>query len=321
MKLVVLAVVGVLTMMLARSAQSSNYAQSQPTTAPAAPRLIIRLDDIGFCHAVNQAAERILNERACTCTSVIVCTPWLDEAVEILKQHPEISVGVHLTLNAEWREYRWGPVLPYSEVPSLVDEDGRFLPSRQAFFAHHPKTDEVEKELRAQIQLALRKGLPITYLDYHMSTAMSTPELQQVVEKLAAEFKLGIAQYFGETYAPTVYDSAPDQKLAKGLEIIGHMTDPKLYLFVIHPGTNTPEMAAMTDLNPTGVKPMAAHRQAEADLLCNPEFKAAIQRRGLQLVGYRDLCAQGLDHMKRPWVAEPYQAPPTPTSQANHAPP
>lgn len=295
-------------------AASTDAPQTRPAAGGTGAGLIVRMDDIGFCHGVNLAAERILKEGVCTCVSVIVNTPWLDEAVEILKRHPEVSVGVHLTLNAEWREYRWGPVLPYSEVPSLVDRDGRFFPSRQAFFANNPRTDEVEKELRAQIELARRKGLPITYLDYHMGTAMSTPELQQVVERLAAEFKLGISQYFGETYAPTVYRAAPEQKLTAALEIIAQMTEPRVYLFVLHPGTDSPEMAAMTDLNPTGVRPMAAHRQAEADLLCNPEFKAAVRQRGLQLIGYRELAARGLDHMQRPWVAEPYQASTQPAS-------
>jgi hypothetical protein len=85
------------------------------------------------------------------------------------------------------------------------------------------------------------------------------------------------------------------------------MTEPKLYLFVLHPGTNTPEMAAMTDLNPTGVKPMAAHRQAVTNLLCSREFKSAIERQGIQLLNYDELRAGGLEHMKRPWLADPYR--------------
>jgi hypothetical protein len=287
-------------------ALAAPAAQATPDAANA-PHLIIRMDDVGFCHAANQAAQRVLKEGVCTSISVIVNTPWLDEAVEILRRHPEVSVGVHLTLNAEWREYRWGPVLPYSEVPSLVDEYGRFFPSRATFFAHNPRTEEVEKELRAQIQRALDKGLPVSYVDYHMGTAMSTPELQQVVERLAAEFKLGISQYFGETYAPSVYRAAPRDKLAEGIRIVDEMTEPRLYLFVVHPGLNTPELAAMTDLNPGGLENMAAHRQGETDMLCSPAFKAAIEKRGLQLIGYKELRAMGLDRMSRPWVAEPYQ--------------
>jgi predicted glycoside hydrolase/deacetylase ChbG (UPF0249 family) len=269
-------------------------------------RLIVRLDDMGFCHAANMAFKRILEEGVCTSVSLMVTTPWLDEAVAILREHPEVSVGVHLTLNAEWREYRWGPVSPYSEVRSLVDGDGRFFGTRADFLANDPKVAEVEKELRAQIELALRKGVRISYVDYHMGAAVSTREFQEVVEKLAREYELGISQYFGETYAPNVYREPPEQKLDAAIKIVDEMTEPKLYLFVAHPGLNTPEMAAMTDLNKTGLEHMAKHRQAVTDLLCDPRFKAAIEQQGLRLVNYNDLKATGLDRMKRPWLADPY---------------
>jgi predicted glycoside hydrolase/deacetylase ChbG (UPF0249 family) len=293
-----------------------EVAKTPAATAEEAARLIIRIDDIGFCHAVNEAAARVLKDGVCTSVSVIVNTPWLDEAVQILKAHPEASVGVHLTLNSEWNEYRWGPVLPVTEVSSLVDENGKFFPSRATFFANNPKPEEVEKELRAQIELALRKGLKPSYLDYHMGTAMSTPELQKVVEGLAEEFELGVSQYFGETYAPTVYRAAPEKKLAEGIAIIDGLNKPKLYLFVAHPGLNTPEMAAMTDRNPSGVKPMAAHRQAVTDMLCSDEFETAIKAQGIQLTGYKELRAQGLDKMKRPWLADPYRQTKTPAAPA-----
>ncbi len=282
---------------------SSERQQLKPA---AGGRLIVRIDDAGFCHGANMGLKRILEEGTCTAVSVIVNTPWLDEAVQILHDHPEVSVGVHLTLNSEWNEYRWGPVAPYTEVPSLVDDYGKFFGSRRDLIANNPKVEEVETELRAQIALALRKGLRISYLDYHMGAAVSTREFQEVVEKLAREHDLGISQYFGETYVPTVYRDPPDEKLKAAIQIIESMQEPKLYLFVAHQGTNTPEMAAMTDRNPTGVKNMAQHRQAETDLLCCPSFRDAVQRQGLKLVGYQDLKAEGLDKMKRPWLADPY---------------
>lgn len=311
-----LAIVFTIALLLAGTARARGQeAKPKPAQAADHPRLIIRLDDIGFCHAANMAAERILKEGACSAISVMVNTSWLNEAVEILKQHPEVSVGVHLTLNSEWREYRWGPVLPYSEVPTLVDADGKFFPSRQALFANNPKTAEVEKELRAQIKLALRKGLRISYLDYHMGAAMSTLEFQEAVERLAREFKLGISQYFGETYGPNVYFTPPEQKLSEAIKIIDAMTEPKLYLYVSHTGVNTPELAAMTDLNPGGLEHMAAHRQAEMDVLCSKEFRAALERRHIQLTTYSQLRADGLEHMKRPWTADPYKSQREPTTR------
>ena len=62
--------------------------------------LIIRMDDMGFCHGANMAFKRVLEEGTATSVSLMVNSPWLGEAVEILEQHPEVSVGVHLTLNA-----------------------------------------------------------------------------------------------------------------------------------------------------------------------------------------------------------------------------
>src|SRR5437870_130371 len=81
--------------------------------------LVIRADDFGFSHASNMALEKILDEGTISAAGVIVCTGWLDETVAILKKHPEVSVGVHVCLNSEWVPYKWGPVLPAKEVPTL----------------------------------------------------------------------------------------------------------------------------------------------------------------------------------------------------------
>src|SRR5687767_11983158 len=63
-------------------------------------RLIVRADDFGFSHASNMALEKLLNDGVITAASVIVNTGWLDETVEILKRHPQVSVGVHVCLNS-----------------------------------------------------------------------------------------------------------------------------------------------------------------------------------------------------------------------------
>lgn len=269
------------------------------------PRLIIRTDDIGFCHGVNMAFKRIAEQGMVTAASVIVNTPWLDEAVEILKQHPEISVGIHLTLNSEWKEYKWGPVLPYNQVPSLADGFGKFYGSRKEFFSHQPKLSEVAKELRAQIDLAKRKGLKISYIDNHMGTAISTREFQEEMEKIAKEYQIGISRYFGEREVGSVYGVEPGQKLAQALKNLETITNGGLYLLVCHVGTDDAEMRAMTDLNTFAPKNMSEHRQAEADVLCSPEYKAALQARGIQLVGYQTILAQ--EKMRRPFVSDNYE--------------
>lgn len=266
-------------------------------------QLIIRIDDLGFNHASNVALRKVLDEGVVTSVSVLVNTPWFDEAAAILREHPEVSVGVHLALNSEWREYRWGPVLPVAEVPSLVDEDGHFFGTRRDLIGNRPVVEEVAKELRAQVDLALRKGLDISYVDYHMGAALAVWEFQQEVEKLAQDYGLGISRYFGEVDAEPIYWAEPHEKTRRGIEIVDSLEAPGLYLMVVHPGMDFPEMSVLTDLNPHGPQDMSEHRQAETDMLCSPEFRAAIESRGITLVGYDELVAKGLDRMVRPRMA------------------
>src|SRR6476620_3495947 len=104
--------------------------------------ILIRCDDIGMCHSVNMAAEQVLKTGIPVSMSVMVPCPWFAEAVEMLKKYPNVSVGIHLTLNSEWKQYRWGPVAGAQAVPSLVDSFGNFFPSRAALFGNNPKLSE-----------------------------------------------------------------------------------------------------------------------------------------------------------------------------------
>ena len=168
------------------------------TSSTSAATLIIRSDDAGMSHSVNMALQRLIQTGLPLSISVMFPTPWYQEIVGILKQHPEVSVGIHLTLNSEWRNYRWGPIVGREAVPTLVDSDGYFFPSSEALHDHHPDLGQVEKELRAQIDRALKSGLKIDYVDYHMGTAVEFPEFREIVERLAHEYSLGMMGYFGD---------------------------------------------------------------------------------------------------------------------------
>src|SRR5712671_6736717 len=159
-----------------------------PTAAGARPELLVRIDDIGMNHSVNLALAQLAETRMPLSASVMFACPWYQEAVEILHQNPQITVGVHLVLNSEWKYYRWGPVLGKDGVPSLVDSAGYFLPSTDEFLAHRYDLGEVERELDAQMQRAVRSGLKISYVDPHMGTAVATPQLLAIVERLAEKY-------------------------------------------------------------------------------------------------------------------------------------
>jgi len=270
-----------------------------------ATTVLIRCDDIGMCHAVNMAAKQVLDEGFPVSMSVMFACAWYQEAVDLLKQYRNVSVGVHLTLNAEWKNYRWGPVSGRSEVPSLVDSLGFFSPSRATFFAHKPTVEDVEKELRAQIERGLHSGLRIDYLDHHMGTAVDKPEMRALLETLAKEYGLVISRYFGEEDVNGVYGAPPPTKLDTLLDRTRKLPSGKINLMVFHIGLQTPEMDALIDLNVFGLADMSKHREGELRALTSPEFLKLLQTKNVHLTTYHELVEQvGLQGMKRPIVKD-----------------
>jgi predicted glycoside hydrolase/deacetylase ChbG (UPF0249 family) len=266
--------------------------------------LLIRFDDIGMCHSLNLAIQQVVDTGIPFSTSVMFACPWYQEAVDILRDQPNVSVGIHLTLNAEWKNLRWGPVLGSQAVPSLVDSVGFFFPSRATFFANKPLTKEIERELRAQIERALASGLRIDYIDHHMGTAVQTIELRELVEKLAKEYQLGISGYFGEVYSNVTYFPAIGSKQDSLYAEIARK-EPGLNLQVLHVGLDTPELQALKDLNPFGLPQMSKHRQDELNSLSTPKFMAALQRYNVKPITYYDVLQEiGLENMKRPEIEE-----------------
>jgi predicted glycoside hydrolase/deacetylase ChbG (UPF0249 family) len=263
--------------------------------------LIIRSDDAGMSHSVNMGLERLIDTGLPVSVSVMFPCPWYQETVEILKRHPAVAVGIHLTLNSEWKNYRWGPVSGRAAVPSLVDADGYFFQSGEAFYKNKPKLHEIETELRAQIERSRRSGLKIDYVDYHMGTAVRTPDVRALVERLAREFGLGMSEYFGETRGDPQYAAAPAHKTDSLLALINRL-HPGFNLVVTHVGIDGPELGALVDMNSEGgLADMSKNRQGELDALTSRRFSDALKARNVRLVTYRQLIdMQGLKSMQRP---------------------
>ncbi len=251
--------------------------------------VLIRCDDIGMSHSVNMAAKKVLETGIPVSMSVMVPCSWFSEAVDLLKQYPNVSVGIHLTLNAEWKQYRWGPVAGVKQVPSLVDSLGHFFPSRAKLFANNPSLVEIELELRSQIEKALKAGLKIDYLDYHMGAAMQTSETRKIVEKLAAEYNVGISRYYDEVDVEGGYAAPVASKLDTLVTKLRMLQPGGTKLFVFHVGMDDAELSAMEDLNPFGPKEMSKHRQAELNALISPVFQAMLKEDRFRLVNYRDM--------------------------------
>jgi predicted glycoside hydrolase/deacetylase ChbG (UPF0249 family) len=202
-------------------------------------------DDFSMCHTVNESVVKCFKEGIMTQTSLLVPPPWFIEAAHISKENPEMQVGVHLDLCAEWYPYRWRPVLPTTEVPSFVDRDGYFFKTNHEFLESKPHVDEVEKELKAQIQLALDKGVNVTCLDTHMGTPRITPEMKKAVDEISGDFKIPLSsdlrKKFNIRFAGSIESLGADwtqqmdpKERPKALLDIVKGLKPGLWMMVVH---------------------------------------------------------------------------------------
>lgn len=274
------------------AAAGATAALSPAGQAGGAIKLVVRADDIGSCHTANLACIRCFRQGIARSVEVQTVCPWFNEAARMLRENPGFDVGVHLTLTSEWENYKWGPL---TEAPSLVDEQGHFypmtsqradFPPRTGFLECGWKIDEVEKELRAQIELAKKEIPQVSHLSSHMGTPTSTPQLRDLVARLAEEYKLPI-ETPGAKYLPWAADikaSAQEREAAliKALEEIG----PGTWIVVEHPGADTEEMRG---IGHKGYWEVASHRDGVTKSFCSPKVKEVIQRRGIQLVSYHDM--------------------------------
>ena len=79
--------------------------------------LLINADDFGMCHAINEAIFRTLTEGLVRSTSLMMPCPWALHAIHLLREHPDIAFGVHLTVICDTVNYKFGPLTPKEKVP------------------------------------------------------------------------------------------------------------------------------------------------------------------------------------------------------------
>jgi len=153
--------------------------------------LIIHADDAGLSHSQNRATMQALEIGIVNSYSVMVPCPWFYEIAVFAKNNPQFDNGIHLTLTCEWENYKFGPVLPISEVPSLVDGNGHFYKKREEL-RKKATLEDVKKEIQAQIEKALQFGLNPTHLDSHMYSVGSSPEYLNIYRDLGKKYNIPV---------------------------------------------------------------------------------------------------------------------------------
>lgn len=287
---------------------------------PADARIVIfHNDDAGLCHEANIGSIRGVEEGLITSWSVMIPCAWVSEVRDYLKKNPAVCSGLHLTLTAEWDNYRWRPVADASQVPGLLDEDG-YMWGEVSEVVEHATADEFETEIRAQIALAERMGLPITHLDTHMGTVYATEEFIQRYVAVGMEKQIPVMIAGGHMTIlrqenPEIAEFADAVKIlaemvwASGLPVLDDVhtaaydwkTSDKTQHFIdlmqnLKPGItqviiHATERTANFDL----ITNSGELRQGDLNAMIDPKLKKVIEEEGIILTSWREM----LDRRKK----------------------
>jgi hypothetical protein len=153
--------------------------------------LILHMDDAGMSYDSNLGIEQVLEKGVANSLSVMMPCPWVPQIVRYLKAHPGTDAGLHLTLTSEWRDYRWAPLAGVSAVPGLIDTEGALWRSVSGT-VEHASADEVDREIRAQLDRAEKMGFHPTHLDSHMGTLFASGAFLDKYVRLGIEKKIPV---------------------------------------------------------------------------------------------------------------------------------
>ena len=273
--------------------------------------LILHIDDMGFCHAANAASLACLTEGSATCASILVNGPWFQEAAQMAKANPQLDLGVHLTLTAEYPTYRWSALSSRDPETGLLDADGYLWATREDA-VRHVTVAAAEGEMRAQIDGALAAGIDVTHIDTHMGSVVH-PKFLGSYLRLAREYNVpaflpritrdrlqalgegDMADEFLQVLAMIDADQVPtlDEIIIETMvpktskhkfyrELIAGV-QPGLTHLLFHPAVAGAELEAIADTH--------ASRHADYEAFLDRSLRDFAEDLGIHLVGYRDLKA------------------------------
>ena len=278
---------------------------------PAGKKVVIfHADDIGMCHEANASAMVTLPAGDIQSAAAMVPCPWFDQFASWYRDHPELDVGLHLTLTSEWRHYRWGPVAEPSEVPGLVDQEG-FLHRSVLEVVTHASAAEVEKEVRAQIERALSRGIQPGHLDTHMGTLYGSAGFTRAYLKAAEDYQIPAMAIEMTPQIVAGFRAQGYPVTDEMLEIVNNYSLPKLDAFYSMPSAKTydetrKKLFALVESLEPGISEVIFHpsieteclrditnswrqRSWEAKLFSDPACKAFFEKEGLVFTNWKEM--------------------------------
>jgi hypothetical protein len=273
--------------------------------------ILLHCDDAGMCDEANIAVRHYFETGDLRSTAVMVPCPYAMELIEWAKTQDSPDVGVHLTLTSEWKNYRWGTVSDPAKVAGLIDPEGKMWHDVPDVVTH-ASTEEVETEVRAQIDKVIGAGFIPSHIDTHMGTLYGTLEYLKVFLKVAEEYKIpanaidlsdpAIAENFRKEGYPITADvvellkqyslpkldnfsSVPDggsfeEKRSNFFKLLNSL-GPGLTEIIFHPSVETDNLKTITG--------SWQQRVWEAQLFSDPVVKEFFEANGIIITTWREL--------------------------------
>lgn len=272
--------------------------------------VILHADDCGMCHGANAAYREIVEYGIFNCGAAMAPCPWFNELANYCSDHPEVDMGVHITLNSEWEDYRWTPLSTLDPASGLVDEEGFLWKTVEELHAHMDP-DAALIEVEAQINRALEAGIDVTHIDTHMGAVLHS-DLAPGYIQLAMKYRIPamiprmtkeeiIARGASPEMADTLNDQintlelagfpvidticwidldSAKQRTARYVELIDGLK-PGITHLLLHPAASGPELDA--------IAPDAYCRVADLEVFTNTAIRDHINASDIHVIGYRDL--------------------------------
>jgi len=167
-----------------------RYRRMDREAAPAS--LILNADDFGLCEAVNAGVVEAFDRGVLTSASILPTGRAFHHALLLAQARPRLDLGIHIALT------QGRPLCQPEAIPSLVGPQGYLLPTWRSFVKRYlaggVRKQEIEAEMRAQIEHARQAGLRLSHLDSHQHLHM-LPGILPVAAKLASEYGIGAIRY------------------------------------------------------------------------------------------------------------------------------
>jgi chitin disaccharide deacetylase len=284
-------------------------------------RLIVNADDFGLTAGVNRGIVEAHTGGIVSSTTLMANSAAFDDAVQLARSNPTLSVGCHLVL------VDGSPLLGADKTPSLMDarNPGHFRQDISTFalraLSGHLDADEIEAEATAQIRKLQSAGIQVSHIDTHKHTHMFPQVLRPLVRAARACGVRAIRNPFGWMAfsriadRPQLWQRYGQVKLLNllagnfrravadagmittdgsvGVVATGALDDRLIHFiletlpegtweFVTHPGHNDAELGGIRTR-------LRQSRDLELGVLTSTATSQLLEYMGIHLTSYRDL--------------------------------